>query len=86
MLWFINSILAARRRASLHASKHEGETDTMTLEQIKQDGFDLSKRNEENPKYIHVRCSQCACVVVQGIPIHEKGCPNDKTQKRNRYE
>lgn len=34
-------------------------------------GFDLSEGNT-------VRCSQCAAVAVNGIAVHETGCPNDK--------
>jgi len=25
---------------------------------------------------IRARCSQCVCVVINGTPAHERGCPN----------
>ena len=28
-------------------------------------------------KQYRVRCSQCASVVANGMPLHERGCPND---------
>lgn len=33
-------------------------------------GFDLSKGSR-------VGCSQCAAVVINGLPVHERGCPNE---------
>lgn len=38
-------------------------------------GFDLSSGSI-------VRCSQCAAVCVNGIPVHERGCPNEKHECR----
>lgn len=28
-----------------------------------------------------IRCSQCQAMCVNGIPIHEAGCPNDREEK-----
>jgi hypothetical protein len=50
-----------------------------TLEILKQQGFDLSYREDE---YIHVQCSQCEALVIQGTACHETGCPNKKEVKR----
>jgi hypothetical protein len=39
-------------------------------------------RSYKKPKYRKVRCDQCVVVVVNGIVVHEKGCPNiDKKGK-----
>lgn len=48
----------------------------MTLEQLEALGFDESTRDGEGS--IRVKCSCCAACVVNGYPIHERGCPNDK--------
>lgn len=37
-------------------------------------GFDLSYKT---PEGYRVRCSQCEAMTIQGVPIHEKGCPNE---------
>lgn len=36
-------------------------------------GFD---RSTEEEGQVRVRCSQCAAVVINGVPCHEQGCPN----------
>jgi|MudIll2142460700_1097286.scaffolds.fasta_scaffold148432_3 hypothetical protein len=36
-------------------------------------GFDLSKPGSLG---VSVRCSQCAALVIQGVPCHEPTCPN----------
>lgn len=49
----------------------------MTLEELKELGFDLSSREKlEEETYIHVGCSQCEAVFINGVPCHEHGCPN----------
>ena len=39
-------------------------------------GFDLSKHVPGTRTY-KIRCSSCASLVVNGTPIHERGCPHD---------
>lgn len=39
-------------------------------------GFDESSYNEEAESF-RVRCSQCEALVINTIPCHETGCPND---------
>lgn len=40
-------------------------------------GFDLSTYDRSDGHY-RVRCSQCEALVVNGVPIHEQGCPNER--------
>lgn len=40
-------------------------------------GFDLSTYDRSDG-YYRVRCSQCQACVVNGVPIHERGCPNER--------
>ena len=40
-------------------------------------GFDLSAYDRSSG-YYSVRCSQCQSCVVNGVPIHERGCPNER--------
>jgi len=47
----------------------------MNLRTLKTLGFDDSRRSGKG--LYAVRCSQCASCVVNGHPIHERGCPND---------
>lgn len=47
----------------------------MTVKQLKRLGFDSSFK-ERSSTYVYVRCSQCAVMVIQGIPTHELGCVN----------
>ena len=42
-------------------------------------GFDLSAKHG---KQIHVSCSQCQALAVQGVAVHERGCPNNKRECR----
>lgn len=39
-------------------------------------GFDLSKIGTIG---VSVRCSQCAALVINGVPCHESGCPHKPT-------
>lgn len=45
----------------------------MRLTQVVRLGFDLSRKDG---RYIRVRCSQCAACTINGVPAHERGCPN----------
>ena len=38
-------------------------------------GFDRSKRTKIGGP-VHVGCSQCEAMVINGHPTHETGCPN----------
>ena len=38
-------------------------------------GFDLS-RAVPFERGVRVRCSQCEALCINGIPTHERGCPN----------
>lgn len=40
-------------------------------------GFDLTAY-DRSTGYYRVRCSQCAALVINGVPCHERGCPNQK--------
>jgi hypothetical protein len=51
----------------------------MTVEQVISLGFDRSFKDEDEG-YIRVRCSQCEALVINGIPAHEHGCPNQVTK------
>ena len=39
-------------------------------------GFDSSYERDDEPGQYKVRCSQCDALVIQGLPTHERGCPN----------
>ena len=41
-----------------------------------QKGFDKSYVTED--KNVRVRCSQCQAMVINGVPVHERGCPNER--------
>jgi len=45
----------------------------MKLSQLKSLGFD---RSVKTGRYLHVYCSQCQALVINGMPTHETGCPN----------
>lgn len=47
----------------------------MNLAELEYRGFDSSRKDG---KHISVGCSQCAALVINGIPCHETGCPNAK--------
>lgn len=44
-------------------------------QQLHDQGFDLSE-NIRFTKQFRVRCSQCCAAVINGVPCHENGCPN----------
>lgn len=47
---------------------------TNLQEQLLEAGFDKSEPSEEGG--VIVGCSQCAACVINGVPCHETGCPN----------
>lgn len=47
------------------------------LQSIIAQGFDRSYRHgSKGTGSIAVSCSQCCAMVVNGVPLHEMGCPN----------
>ena len=46
------------------------------LQLLRQQGFDQSEAVFE--RAWKVKCSQCQALVINGIPAHENGCPNQK--------
>jgi len=57
-------------------------------------GFDGSKHIPGTKRY-RIKCSQCQAMTINGIPVHERGCPNDRrsrgedsgdTRRRSRHE
>lgn len=38
-------------------------------------GFDMTEYDRSEGAY-RVRCSQCEALVINGIAVHEHGCPN----------
>lgn len=48
-----------------------------TLAQLRQLGFTESESIPFTKQY-RVRCDSCSATVVNGHPLHERGCPNDK--------
>ena len=28
---------------------------------------------------VRIRCSQCEALVISGVPCHERGCPNERS-------
>jgi hypothetical protein len=42
-------------------------------------GFDLTKWDRSEHRY-RIRCSQCEALVINGVPCHERGCPNEKKE------
>ena len=44
---------------------------------LRRQGFDRSNYNRETGHW-RVRCSQCQALVINGVPCHERGCPNTR--------
>ena len=44
---------------------------------LEREGFDNSEFDEDT-RYWSIRCSQCEASTVNGIPLHEVGCPNEE--------
>lgn len=45
-------------------------------QRLRDKGFDQSKYDRSDGT-TRVGCSQCAAVVINGVPCHETGCPNE---------
>ena len=43
-------------------------------------GFDETYYDRQDRAYV-VRCSQCEALVINGIPCHEHGCPNERREE-----
>ena len=55
------------------------------LEDVLSRGFDKSSRVGRDDtgrfcKGVHVRCSQCDAVVINGVAAHERTCPNEPSE------
>lgn len=48
----------------------------MDIHRLRADGFDQSEHVPFTRNY-RVRCSQCEALVINGVPCHETGCPNE---------
>lgn len=44
-------------------------------DRLRRQGFDQGRYDRETGGY-RVGCSQCAALVINGVPCHETGCPN----------
>jgi len=44
-------------------------------------GFDRTTYDRSDRSY-RIRCSQCEAMCINGIPCHERGCPNWKRRTR----
>ncbi len=45
-----------------------------TIKRLQGKGFDRARPS--GFKHVHVGCSQCAALVINGVACHENGCPN----------
>lgn len=45
------------------------------------DGSQILESDAEKPA-VYVKCSQCAACAINGVPCHEKGCPNSTRECR----
>jgi hypothetical protein len=50
------------------------------VDQLGRRGFTV-RRSTENPRYLEVTCDQCCSVVVNGVAVHERGCPNERRKR-----
>lgn len=50
----------------------------MTLSNLISLGFDRSANTFGRENLLSVACSQCESMVINGVPTHERGCPNTK--------
>jgi hypothetical protein len=55
------------------------------LDGLRKQGFD---RSEVVPfeRSWRVRCSQCEALCINGIPTHERGCPNSRRRDKDDEE
>jgi len=47
-----------------------------TLARVTARGFDRSTQERTVPPTVHVGCSQCEALVINGLACHETGCPH----------
>jgi hypothetical protein len=47
-------------------------------------GFDLST-HKPFTKYIRIACSQCQALMINSVPTHETGCPNETKECKGCY-
>ena len=49
-------------------------------EKLRRRGFDGSyvRKDAEGGDTVRVRCSQCQASAINGVAVHEFGCPNEK--------
>ena len=55
------------------------------LSQLLDMGFDLSEHVPFTKQY-KVRCSKCLAAVINNLPAHEHGCPNEIKKERDEDE
>ena len=60
------------------------DPDATLLRKLQSEGFDKCYELESGG--VKVRCAQCEALVVQGIAIHEHGCPNEKKNRRQHID
>lgn len=56
------------------ARKKESYQRQKRVKALKAMGFDESRTENGS---VRIRCSQCRAMTVNGVPIHERGCPNE---------
>lgn len=57
----------------------------MKLKELRTLGFDESYNIPFSNRY-RVLCSQCQAMVINNIPCHETGCPNEKIENDSMEE
>ena len=57
-------------------SRRFGVESVSVIDELHDAGFDDSVQHPDDPA-VYVACSQCEAFVVNGLAIHEAGCPND---------
>lgn len=58
------------------------EQATDVLDGAYEQGFDKSYISLEDGVSVRIRCSQCDALVIQGVPCHETGCPNERKARQ----
>ena len=51
-----------------------------TGDRLRRLGFDDSVYDRSSG-YWRVKCSQCQALTINGVPCHERGCPNAKAKR-----
>lgn len=49
------------------------------VQQLRDQGFDETVYDRATGTWA-VRCSQCDATVINGVPCHETGCPNQRRE------